>query len=182
MAKNIYIFVDSNGNELRREPKGRGRPRKGAVEKEPGKFYVIIDPDELAAIKRKPKASPKKDEEGQEEIPDIPLENIEAPEGYDRPRRKIKKRVLAAEEQVTLDVFLSYLHHSVSDVTDGIYILSSGPIIKNRCSALPLPDNGFMNIWGKIVIDTNKNEIEFFVCQDDEGSKYVVTGLLESES
>jgi hypothetical protein len=34
------IWLDNDGKELRREPKGRGRPRKGSVIGPDGNFYV----------------------------------------------------------------------------------------------------------------------------------------------
>jgi len=44
MAKNNqYIFVNFEGEIIGTQSKGRGRPRTGADEKEPGKFYVTVD-------------------------------------------------------------------------------------------------------------------------------------------
>jgi hypothetical protein len=34
------VWVDENGQELKREPKGRGRPPKGAEKRDDGNFYV----------------------------------------------------------------------------------------------------------------------------------------------
>ena len=36
-----YIYTNLTGKELRREPKGRGRPYRGAVRKEDGNWYII---------------------------------------------------------------------------------------------------------------------------------------------
>lgn len=36
----IYVFVDADGKEIRREPKPRGRTKAGAVEKSPGVWVV----------------------------------------------------------------------------------------------------------------------------------------------
>ena len=40
------IFVDENGNELRREPKGKGRPPRGAERQDNGDFIVRPVQDE----------------------------------------------------------------------------------------------------------------------------------------
>jgi len=40
------IFVDENGNELSREPKGRGRPPRGAEKQADGNFIVKPATDE----------------------------------------------------------------------------------------------------------------------------------------
>lgn len=40
------IYVDENGNELRRETKGRGRPPRGAEKQEDGNFIVRPVKDE----------------------------------------------------------------------------------------------------------------------------------------
>ena len=45
MNEKEYIFVDGDGNELYRKIKGKGRPITGADEREPGKFYVVVEPD-----------------------------------------------------------------------------------------------------------------------------------------
>ena len=35
-----YIWLDNDGREVKREPKGRGRPRIDAVQKEDGNWYI----------------------------------------------------------------------------------------------------------------------------------------------
>lgn len=35
-----YIYLDINGNEIKREDKGRGRPKKESVERQDGNFYI----------------------------------------------------------------------------------------------------------------------------------------------
>jgi hypothetical protein len=36
-----YVYVDANGNEIRREKKGRGRVKKEAIQKSPGMWYIV---------------------------------------------------------------------------------------------------------------------------------------------
>jgi len=160
---NEYIIIDAAGKELRREPKGRGRPRKGAEEREPGKFYVV-ETDVVQA----PKKGKDKDE-----IPSTPIESIDV---KTEPTRR-KLREIKAQEITTSQRILDSLLPGKRSNEDGKIILSGGNVFVNSGSGLPLERGGFNMVFSKIVIDIPNSTVLLYSL-DLETPKYIITEVL----
>jgi len=44
------VWMDEDGNELKREKKGRGRPPKGSVKKDNGDFHILPGSTEIRFV------------------------------------------------------------------------------------------------------------------------------------
>ena len=107
--KSEYIFEDADGKELRREPKGRGRARKGAEQREPGKWYIVEGAETEA-----PEEAP---EETEARIAEAEGGGEEEGDGHlqaPRPRRTKK-----APEKVDADHIIKCCKPLGSPITDG---------------------------------------------------------------
>lgn len=97
-----YIWLDKNNKEIKREEKGRGRPKASSVQKEDGNFYIYeqniepIEPIEEALF------SDNSFEKRVEEISGRPIDEV-------------KTKVIKSHSSFSLKELLSNIHKAEKD-------------------------------------------------------------------
>ena len=140
-----YIYLDKDGKELRREPKGRGRSKKGAEEREPGKWYVVEG--YIPPTPKYQSFAPKKDVESE-------VEELE--EKVEVGGRKFKHSPI----QLTAEEMISCCMPVGKIITDNGITTINCPFIKGVCG---LPGICFNSVFHRVVIDRNEKTIAFLV-------------------
>lgn len=170
MKGNEYIWVDVDGKELRREPKGRGRPRKGSVEREPGKFYIVEGEIKKTKPQEPSSVSLPKDNEDNEEVEESLVD------GFGQPVIKRKKtRTKVSKEKMTIEAFAANCKPiSWRCEDDYLYILDRVIIVGHK---MEYPDIMFNSVFVKIVLNDRDKSITLYIT-DKEYPSLILSGAL----
>ncbi len=147
-----YIELDADGKVLKREHKGRGRPRLGYIQITEGSHVGDWLKDGQTTVEKKA--------EENTEIP-IKIKKIQLDEDEDDSvslgiRKKRDKRISRYKNPVTTVEYIVSCMHPLSVVTkDGVTTIIS-PVCMRDTSVFELTVNA---MWHRIEIDVNNNSI-----------------------
>jgi hypothetical protein len=171
-----YVYVDGHGNEIRREPKGRGRVRSGAQQREDGDWYIVEQPDPLD----KPEESILRAIFGQPETKVTVVEDDKT-EAADEVVEGRPNQIFNASKPVTMGELLSYFFRSDNDIRD------DGTVIQIERVAVighpPIEGLKFNACWSRVQVDRKANEVRVWPNPVfNIPPKYVIRGALVQES
>jgi len=135
-----YIWLDEDGEEVDRKPKGRGRSRKGFTQADDGNWY------------NRPLAAPEEPPEDPEEPPEDP-EDVEPVVTH---RRRVK--IVKATKRVTVGQVTKTLFALDLLQEDGL-VTVIGPVVEGDCGVEQILPNA---IYSKIELDTVADEIRVY--------------------
>jgi hypothetical protein len=163
-----YVFVDKEGNVLARKPKGRGRPLTGALEKEPGKWFVIGFPKEPIIVKNHTSPATTTPKEAstlapetstEEKPPTIPLEedkpSLEEKTEHEVEIRPIYKDV---DKPISVEDFRKCCFPIREPSRQGDKTIFSGVYMLGHCG---LEGIAYNNVYHEITIDETAKTITF---------------------
>lgn len=155
-----YIIVDANGKELRREPKGRGRNRIGAVKLPDGNFQVTETPEPTPNTESKPEVkaeteTPKTEENSEAESEPAPVGGTtNTPTEINANVSNVK--TFKTAEQVSIKYLSSAIFTSPKDrieTDDSVEFLKV-----NVIKQLPIPLQ-FNSVLARVVADKKTGDI-----------------------
>ena len=161
----FYIYLDDLGKELKREEKGRGKPKSGFEKREDGNFYgkeVIKDfiPDFDKPKSEQPKST---DTESQEKPLEASVSDSDSEKVLEDHIHRIKH--YKPKKKINLNVFLTAIHTSSGDrhdSKDGKVIILDRTYIQGGFSEFPHLIEGiaFPGSYARIIVDLNIKQVK----------------------
>ena len=151
----FYIFLNEQGEELSRKPKGRGRVMSNAIQKEDGNWYVTGKDTSVEAI-----TEPNTEETVKEntevvsaDVPTTTVEVVEKESGNETKTKNIKEKL-----KINIDTLINSCHVSNNCRVDSdTEIILRGPYITN--SKLNSEYIKFNSQYAKIVLNKKDNSV-----------------------
>ena len=166
MSDKEYIWLDLDGKELKREPKGRGRQRKGSIEREPGKFYITVG----EVVKTKSAPAPV-----EEETEEVVTEEVVTDEfGQTIPQRK-KTKTKVSKEKMAIENFASNCKPMSYSCEKGYLHILDRVIITGQ--KMEYPDIMFNSVFVKITLNDKDKSITLYTT-DREHPSLILSGAL----
>lgn len=158
-----YIWVDKNGKIMKREPKGRGRPKAGSQVREDGNFYIITDGSSIISsppAKKNTPAIPSDESEGEEDYSKLDGEQEEEIEDNVAPTKLDigKLKCFREPNKIKLKDFLKCCFVDAKDfIIDNEKIILIDLILVGNPGLINLD---FNSCYSKIEIDKKENTMK----------------------
>lgn len=144
----FYIYLDSNGNEVKREQKGRGRVKRDATQGKDGNWYIKEGSSNQSSSANQISNTNK----------EVKVEEVEIEEEVDeKPSKKFK--IFEEKEPMQLDHFLKSIFYNEAKFqrTDEYIEIGSSVIIKSNNELEHLI---FSAAYGKLLINLGSGSIQ----------------------
>ena len=195
-----YVYINEAGDVVKTEPKGKGRTKAEAVEREPGRFFVLISEEgkilnwpisEIPAQKEDPKTEqveesieepdPESAEEKQdvdEDSDDSESESESEEDSTDKAPKRRRVKHIDASQQSTVEQVKESCSCLKVEEHDGVVTLIA-PIVTSPKP--PFDGVDFNSIYAKIELDRNSGNITVFGW-DNEPDLVILNAFVKEEN